>query len=59
LLVLDDLPARVGEQMERLKRLHVAKFEEFRAEAELKVPRRPQFSKELLNQMKIQAGPDR
>jgi len=46
--------AWVGEQMERLKRLHIAKFEEFRAEAELKVPRRPQFSKELLNQKKIQ-----
>ena len=46
--------AWVGEQMERLKRLHIAKFEEFRAEAEVKVPRRPQFSKELLNQKKIQ-----
>mmetsp|Transcript_12164 Transcript_12164/g.29409 ORF Transcript_12164/g.29409 Transcript_12164/m.29409 type:complete len:414 (+) Transcript_12164:320-1561(+) len=46
--------AWVGEQMERLKRLHIAKFEEFRAEAEVKVPRRPQFSKDLLNQKKIQ-----
>jgi hypothetical protein len=45
--------AWVAEQMERLKMLHVAKFEEFRAEAELKVPRRPQFSKDLLNQKHI------
>ena len=42
--------AWVTEQMERLKVLHVGKFEEIKAEAELKVPRRPQFSKELLNQ---------
>lgn len=46
--------AWVAEQMERLKKLHVAKFEEFTSEAEGKAPRRPQFSKELLNQRKIQ-----
>jgi hypothetical protein len=46
--------AWVAEQCERLKVLHVGKFEEFRGEAELKVPRRPQFSKELLNQKHIQ-----
>jgi len=46
--------ALVAEQMDRLKKLHIAKFEEFRQEAEGKAPRRPQFSKELLNQRKIQ-----
>lgn len=46
--------AWVNEQQERLQVLHVAKFEEFKAQVELKVPRRPQFSKELLNQKHIQ-----
>lgn len=46
--------AWVAEQMERLKVLHAAKFEEFKVEVELKVPRRPQFSKKLLNQKHIQ-----
>mmetsp|Transcript_2626 Transcript_2626/g.2928 ORF Transcript_2626/g.2928 Transcript_2626/m.2928 type:complete len:413 (-) Transcript_2626:786-2024(-) len=44
----------VAEQVARLKETHIAKLEKFYKEVDANKPKRPQFSKQLLNQRKIQ-----
>uniref|UniRef100_A0A7S0R1E2 Uncharacterized protein n=1 Tax=Pyramimonas obovata TaxID=1411642 RepID=A0A7S0R1E2_9CHLO len=51
---LQDYEDSVAEQLNRLKQMQLEKLEKFFHEAEIKRPRRPQFSKQLLNQRKIQ-----
>lgn len=51
---MQDYEDSVQEQVARYKQLHLEKLEKFFAEADIKRPKRPQFSKQLLNQRKIQ-----
>eukprot|EP00976_Prorocentrum_cordatum_P026315 534349-Prorocentrum_minimum.AAC.1 len=51
---LQDYEDSVAEQLNRLKQMQLDKLEKFFHEAEIKRPKRPQFSKQLLNQRKIQ-----
>ncbi|KAK3232610.1 hypothetical protein CYMTET_57041 [Cymbomonas tetramitiformis] len=51
---LQEYEDSVQEQVTRLKEQHVAKLEKFYSDADVKTPKRPQFSKQLLNQRKIQ-----
>mmetsp|Transcript_22486 Transcript_22486/g.31277 ORF Transcript_22486/g.31277 Transcript_22486/m.31277 type:complete len:407 (-) Transcript_22486:103-1323(-) len=53
-LKMADYEDSVAEQVARLKQSHLEKLEKFFGEADVKRPKRPQFSKQLLNQRKIQ-----
>jgi len=53
-LKMQDYEDSVQEQVARYKHQHLEKLEKFFAEADIKRPKRPQFSKQLLNQRKIQ-----